>query len=59
MRKGDTGKEVAQLQRLLNSVGLSVVADGWYGDTTTAAVAAFQQRAPLWHTRADLQEGSR
>jgi hypothetical protein len=47
MRKGDTGAEVLQLQRQLATVGLKIAIDGWYGDTTEAAVAAFQQRVGL------------
>lgn len=47
MRKGDTGQEVSQLQRLLNTVGLKVTVDGWYGEATEASVAAFQQRVGL------------
>lgn len=47
MRKGDTGQDVSQLQRLLATVGLKVTIDGWYGDTTEAAIAAFQKRVGL------------
>lgn len=47
MRKGDTGDEVRVLQNRLNHAGMTVEADGWYGDTTEAAVKAFQRRAGL------------
>ncbi|HJW26427.1 MAG TPA: N-acetylmuramidase family protein [Rhodocyclaceae bacterium] len=47
MRKGDTGSEVKDLQRLLGTVGLPLILDGWYGETTEAAVKAFQQRVGL------------
>lgn len=47
MRKGSTGTEVSQLQRLLGEVGLKLTIDGWYGDLTEAAVAAFQRRVGL------------
>lgn len=47
MHNGDTGAAVSQLQRQLNTVGLKLPVDGWYGDTTTAAVAAFQRRIGL------------
>lgn len=47
MRKGDTSAAVTQLQRQLNSVGLNVTVDGWFGVTTEAAVIAFQRRAGL------------
>lgn len=47
MRKGHTGQNVAQLQRQLNAIGLAATVDGWYGDSTEAAVAAFQRRVGL------------
>ena len=47
MRKGDTGSSVAALQRLLNTAGFKLAADGWFGDSTEAAVIAIQRRAGL------------
>ncbi|MBI2306092.1 MAG: DUF3380 domain-containing protein [Rhodocyclales bacterium] len=47
MRQGDTGTDVSQLQRLLNTVGLKLTVDGWYGEATAAAVMAFQRRVGL------------
>jgi hypothetical protein len=47
VKSGDKGSEVLQLQRALAAVGLTVTADGWYGDQTVAAVAAFQKRVGL------------
>lgn len=47
MRKGDTGDDVRVLQNRLNQAGIPVGADGWYGETTEAAIKAFQRRAGL------------
>lgn len=47
MRKGDTGTQVTTLQRLLIAAGFKITADGWYGETTEAAVTALQLRAGL------------
>lgn len=47
MRNGDIGAAVVQLQRQLNEAGFKLTADGWFGDTTEAAVIAFQRRAGL------------
>jgi len=47
MRNGDIGAAVIQLQRQLNDAGFKIAADGWFGDTTEAALIAFQRRAGL------------
>lgn len=47
MRKGDTGTQVRDLQRLLTLAGFPLELDGWYGDATEAAVKAFQKRQGL------------
>lgn len=47
MRNGDTGAEIAALQRQLNAAGFKIAVDGWYGETTEAAVKDLQRRAGL------------
>ncbi|WP_234085283.1 N-acetylmuramidase family protein [Azonexus sp. R2A61] len=47
MRKGDTGHQVATLQRELVTAGFKLTVDGWFGAATEAAVKALQQRAGL------------
>lgn len=47
MKKGDTGDAVRVLQHQLNQSGFKIEADGWFGDTTEAAVKAFQRRLGL------------
>lgn len=47
MRKGDVGSNVLDLQRKLLDAGFKVTADGWFGDSTEAALIAFQRRAKL------------
>lgn len=47
MRNGSTGQQVITLQRELNAVGFKLAVDGWFGDTTEAAVRAFQARVGL------------
>lgn len=42
LRKGATGRDVAHLQGLLGAAGFAVVNDGWFGDTTEAAVLRAQ-----------------
>lgn len=46
MRNGDVGANVRTLQQDLNTAGAkpSLIADGWFGDKTEAAVIAFQQK---------------
>ena len=47
MHKGAIGTPAATLQRLLQSAGFKIPADGWFGDATEAALIAFQRRAGL------------
>lgn len=47
LHNGSTGRDVAQLQRHLIDAGFKLDADGWFGDTTEAALTAFQRRAGL------------
>jgi len=48
LKPGDTGTQVATLQRALASLGFSPgKADGRYGPSTTAAVTRFQRKAGL------------
>lgn len=47
MRKGDTGADVRALQQRLAALGHRLTADGWFGDSTEAAVRAFQRGAGL------------
>lgn len=47
MKKGDTGDAVRVLQHQLNQGGFKVAEDGWFGDTTEAAIKAFQRRIGL------------
>lgn len=47
MRNGDTGAEVRALQQRLAAAGYDVETDGWYGDKTEAAVAAWQRSVDL------------
>lgn len=47
MHKGAIGTPAATLQRLLQSAGFKIPADGWFGDATEAALLAFQHRAGL------------
>jgi peptidoglycan hydrolase-like protein with peptidoglycan-binding domain len=47
LRDGDTGTDVADLQRWLSDVGLQVSADGDFGPQTQTAVTQFQQAAGL------------
>lgn len=47
LHKGSTGREVTQLQRALIDAGFKLSADGWFGETTEAALIAFQRRAGL------------
>ena len=51
LSEGDTGSDVALLQRILNNVaGSGLVPDGRYGSETTAAVEAFQRFVGLTAT---------
>lgn len=47
LRNGDHGQAVRDLQRQLIVRGAQIVPDGWFGDATEAAVAAFQTRSRL------------
>lgn len=47
LHNGNIGAAVANLQRQLIGAGFKLDADGWFGDTTEAAVRALQQRAGL------------
>jgi len=47
MKNGDTGDAVRLMQLQLIKAGLKVLADGWFGDTTEAAVKAFQHNVGL------------
>ena len=47
LRNGSHGSDVAELQHKLNMAGAKLVADGWFGDATEAAVIAFQRRTGL------------
>lgn len=47
LKNGSTGHAVVELQNLLNTHGLCVTVDGWFGDDTERAVEALQSRAGL------------
>jgi hypothetical protein len=47
MKNGDTGDAVRLMQQQLINAGYKVQADGWFGDTTEAAVKAFQRSLGL------------
>ncbi|WP_114154072.1 N-acetylmuramidase domain-containing protein [Chromobacterium haemolyticum] len=47
MKKGSHGLDVQALQQRLAAFGAKLTVDGWYGDATEAAVAAFQRRDGL------------
>ncbi|UTH73351.1 N-acetylmuramidase family protein [Chromobacterium sp. IIBBL 290-4] len=47
MKKGAHGLDVQALQQRLAALGAKLTVDGWFGDATEAAVAAFQRRAGL------------
>lgn len=47
LKPGDRGQAVTQLQKLLNSMGMSLFVDGDYGPATAAAVRSFQQKRGL------------
>ncbi|TIH10836.1 N-acetylmuramidase domain-containing protein [Pseudomonas leptonychotis] len=47
LRHGSKGQAVLQLQRALNAQGASLFADGDFGDTTEAAVRAYQLKVGL------------
>lgn len=47
LKKGDTGRDVTDLQNLLCSAGFPLIVDGWFGDTTERAVIAAQVRYRL------------
>lgn len=47
MMKGDTGDEVAQLQRNLKEIGYQIEADGVYGPKTESVVKEFQKKYKL------------
>lgn len=47
LRKGSTGTEVSQLQKILVEKGFSVKPDGVFGDNTHLAVCQFQKSANL------------
>jgi len=47
LRPGAHGRDVRQLQRLLNQVGIDVGVDGEYGEATTDAVRSFQRATHL------------
>lgn len=44
LKIGSTGTDVRRLQILLNENGARIVVDGWFGQTTRAAVIAAQRR---------------
>lgn len=43
LKKGDNGKAVEEMQRMLNMIGYSLTVDGDYGVKTEAAVKSFQK----------------
>ncbi|HHY38474.1 MAG TPA: polysaccharide deacetylase family protein [Clostridia bacterium] len=47
VKKGDTGPEVREIQRMLSESGLRVTVDGKFGDRTEAAIKLFQKRNGL------------
>jgi peptidoglycan hydrolase-like protein with peptidoglycan-binding domain len=48
MKTGDTGTEVASLQKALTTLGVATLtADGNYGPATAQAVTAFQEQHGL------------
>ena len=47
MKKLETGDSVRVMQLQLNQAGFKVLADGWFGDSTEAAVKAFQRSVGL------------
>ncbi|SMC24205.1 Peptidoglycan-binding (PGRP) domain of peptidoglycan hydrolases-containing protein [Andreprevotia lacus DSM 23236] len=47
LKMGAHGLAVSSLQQMLNAAGASLVVDGWFGDATADAVAAYQQRIGL------------
>lgn len=47
IRHGDTGAQVAHLQRALGNAGHTVTADGWFGDETERALRAYQRANAL------------
>lgn len=47
LKSGSTGSAVLQLQKALNTHGASLIADAWFGQSTEAAVAAFQRSVGL------------
>lgn len=47
LKKGCKGADVAELQKLLNKAGDSIVVDGDFGSKTLAAVKAYQKRKGL------------
>jgi hypothetical protein len=47
MKKGDTGDFVRMMQMQLIQAGFKVQADGWFGDTTEAAIKSFQRNVGL------------
>lgn len=47
LKIGSTGLDVRRLQLLLNENGARVVVDGWFGESTRAAVITAQQRLGL------------
>lgn len=47
LRAGDHGVDVSVLQQRLTRAGFPAPPSGWYGDTTTAAVRAFQRARGL------------
>lgn len=47
IKKGSTGAEVKELQRLLNLAGANLVVDGDFGSKTLEAVLSFQREHGL------------
>lgn len=47
LKRESHGSTVAELQRLLNQTGAKLVIDGWFGESTEAAVIAFQSSVGL------------
>lgn len=43
LRQGDTGEQVAALQKKLSKAGFPVEADGWFGTATERALRAYQR----------------
>lgn len=50
MKKGDSGSDVAALQKMLFDLGFTITVDGIFGNETEGVVKAFQQKYGLQQT---------